>query len=153
MWLRHRRWDLWVASCILCDHRTKNYVKDIVCVIYCALQMQVDTEFVKYGRDTRGGKDGRCVGLTTLPSSCADGIEILGSLTSLNPNGLSRDIFNLFTFTFLYIHVCKRQKYTCNARVHAAKAYRGRRRIHPLILNVIAVSGQRLVPAHRTVIK
>jgi hypothetical protein len=30
-------------------------------------------------------KDGRCVGLTTLPPLCADCIQILGALTSWNP--------------------------------------------------------------------
>jgi hypothetical protein len=36
------------------------------------------------------GKDGRCVGLTTLSSSCADCLEILGPPTSWSPRGLSR---------------------------------------------------------------
>jgi len=34
-----------------------------------------------------GGKGGRCVGLTTLPSSCADCLEILGALFSWSPYG------------------------------------------------------------------
>jgi hypothetical protein len=33
-------------------------------------------------------KDGRCVGLTTLPLSCVDCVEILGASTSWSPKGL-----------------------------------------------------------------
>jgi len=40
-----------------------------------------------------GGKGGRCLGLTTLPPSCADCPEILGSSTSWSPQDLYRDIF------------------------------------------------------------
>jgi hypothetical protein len=36
-----------------------------------------------------GGKGSRCVGLTTLPLSCSDCVEILGASTSWNPKGLS----------------------------------------------------------------
>jgi hypothetical protein len=36
-----------------------------------------------------GGKDGRCVGLTTLPPSCADCLKILGASTCWSPRGLS----------------------------------------------------------------
>ena len=42
-----------------------------------------------------GGKDGRCVGLTILPPSCADCVEILGASTSWTAVGLLR---NSFTF-------------------------------------------------------
>jgi hypothetical protein len=35
-------------------------------------------------------KGGLCLGLTTLPSSCADCLEILGALTFCNPMDLSR---------------------------------------------------------------
>jgi hypothetical protein len=33
------------------------------------------------------GKGGRCVGLTTLPPSCADCLKISGSLNLLEPSG------------------------------------------------------------------
>ena len=39
-----------------------------------------------------GGKGGRCVGLTTLPPSCADCLEILGASTSWSPKGSSRSV-------------------------------------------------------------
>jgi hypothetical protein len=42
------------------------------------------------------GKGGRCVGLTTLPPSCADCLEILAASTSLNPQGLSGPVMGLF---------------------------------------------------------
>jgi len=38
------------------------------------------------------GKRGRCVGLTTLPPSCADCLEILGASSSWSPKSLSRFI-------------------------------------------------------------
>jgi len=37
-----------------------------------------------------GGKDGRCVTLTTLPSSGADCLEILGASAFWNPQALSK---------------------------------------------------------------
>jgi hypothetical protein len=45
-----------------------------------------------------GGKDGRCVRLTTLPPSCADCLKILGASTSWNPQGLSRPVMGLVFF-------------------------------------------------------
>jgi hypothetical protein len=38
------------------------------------------------------GKDGRCVGLSTLPPSSADSLEVLGVSTSWSPKGLSRPV-------------------------------------------------------------
>ena len=43
-------------------------------------------------RNLSWGKDGRCVGLTTLPPSCADCLEILGVSTSWSPKGQSRPV-------------------------------------------------------------
>jgi len=37
-------------------------------------------------------KGGRCVGLTALPPSCADCLEIPGVLTLWSANGLSRPV-------------------------------------------------------------
>ena len=47
-----------------------------------------------------GGKCGRCVGLTTLPPSCADCLEFLAASTSCSPKGLSSPAMGL-----LYIHI------------------------------------------------
>ena len=47
------------------------------------------------GRSTIGGKEGRCVGLTSLPHSCADCLEILGASTSCGPKGLARPAMRL----------------------------------------------------------
>ena len=47
-------------------------------------------------------RPGRCVGLTTLPHSCADCLEIWGPSTSWNPQGLARSVHGCFTFTFIY---------------------------------------------------
>jgi hypothetical protein len=38
------------------------------------------------------GKDDRCLGLTTLPPSCVDCLEILGAWTSWNPKDLSTTV-------------------------------------------------------------
>jgi len=35
---------------------------------------------------------GRCIGLTTLPPSCVDCLEILGASISWNPQDLSRPV-------------------------------------------------------------
>ena len=43
------------------------------------------------------GKGGRGVGLTTLPSSCADCLEILTVLTSCSPKGLPKPVTDYFT--------------------------------------------------------
>jgi hypothetical protein len=51
---------------------------------------------------TNGGKGGRCVGLTTLPTSCADCLKNLEASTSWNPNGLSRPVMGL-----LYLYLSK----------------------------------------------
>jgi hypothetical protein len=42
-----------------------------------------------------GGKGGRCVGLTTLPPSCADCLKNLGASTSWIPKGLSRPVMGM----------------------------------------------------------
>jgi hypothetical protein len=52
-----------------------------------------------------GGKSGWCVGLTTLPPSCADCAEILGASTSWNHKGLSTPVMGLFYL--LITHCCK----------------------------------------------
>ena len=39
-----------------------------------------------------GGKSGCCVGLTTLPLSCASCVEILGAPTSWSHKGLSQPV-------------------------------------------------------------
>jgi len=49
-------------------------------------------------RNLLRGKGGRFLGLTTLPPSCADRLEILGASTSWNPQGLYRNFF-IFCFT------------------------------------------------------
>jgi hypothetical protein len=36
-----------------------------------------------------GGKDGRCLGMTTLPPSCADRLKVLGVSNSWSSKGLS----------------------------------------------------------------
>jgi hypothetical protein len=49
-----------------------------------------------------GDKGGRCVGLTTLPPSCADCLKNLGASTSWNPQGLLRSVMGLL-YIFLIL--------------------------------------------------
>jgi len=55
----------------------------------------VDTAYDKsqYPGYPLGGKGGRCVGLTTSPSSCTDRLEILVASNSWSPKALYRDRF------------------------------------------------------------
>jgi len=53
--------------------------------------IQISTRAVVYS----GGTGGRCLGLTTLPPSCADFLKVLGAPTSWPPKGLSRPVMGL----------------------------------------------------------
>ena len=48
-----------------------------------------------YWEGGEGGKVGRCVGLTTLPLSCVDCVEIWEPQTPGTPQGLSRNVMGL----------------------------------------------------------
>jgi hypothetical protein len=54
-------------------------------------------------RNIPGGKDGRCVRLTTSPPSCADCHENLGAQTSRNPLGHTGPIMGLlYLYTYMF---------------------------------------------------
>jgi hypothetical protein len=53
-----------------------------------------------------GGKGGVCVGLTNLPPSCADCLEILAASTSWSPKGLSRPVMGLLYLFLLINDLC-----------------------------------------------
>jgi hypothetical protein len=53
----------------------------------------------EYQKYLLGGKDGRCVGLTTLPPSCGKLSWNLGTSTFWNPQGLSRPVMGLLYLT------------------------------------------------------
>jgi hypothetical protein len=58
------------------------------------------------------GKDGRCVGLTTLPTSCADCLEILEPQPPGTPKGLSRPVAGklyLLHTTMKLLHACQKR--------------------------------------------
>jgi hypothetical protein len=55
------------------------------------------------------GKGGRCVGLTTLPPSRADYLEILGASNSWKPKGLSKPVQGLFYRYLLHLSEDKAQ--------------------------------------------
>ena len=59
-----------------------------------------------------GGKGGRCVGLTTLPSSCADCLQNLRVSDSWKPQGLSRPVMGLlYSQTQLVMSILLRSFY------------------------------------------
>jgi len=51
----------------------------------------------------RGGKDGGCVGLITVPPLFADYLEILGYQTYWSPKGVSRSVYaELYRFVYIW---------------------------------------------------
>jgi hypothetical protein len=62
-----------------------------------------------YQESTVGGKCGRCVRLTTLPTSCVDCLKILAAWTSRNPWGLCR---NVQGWIYLYLYLSMRFYFT-----------------------------------------
>jgi hypothetical protein len=62
----------------------------------------------------RGCKGGRCVGVTTLPPSCADCLEILGTSTFWKPKVLSCFIFEVREAT----HVVGISNVFCSAELN-----------------------------------
>ena len=71
------------------------------------------------------GKGGRCVGLTTLPSSCTDCLEILETSTSWDPKGLSRPLQGLlypfFRVLCMFIDGSAPQQISCGSLVAAIR--------------------------------
>jgi hypothetical protein len=75
---------------------------------------EMSTKSISWGGGG-GGKGGRCVGLTTLPPSCANCLDILGASNSWNPQGLSRPVMCLlclFFSDFFFCALCRH--YVCN---------------------------------------
>jgi hypothetical protein len=56
-----------------------------------------------------GGEGGRCIGLTTLPLSRADCLEILGASNSWDPQGLSRPVMGLLCLFYSCWQVSKEE--------------------------------------------
>jgi hypothetical protein len=60
------------------------------------------------------GEVGLCVGLTTLPPSSADCLEILGASTSWSPKGLSRPVKGYLYLYLLFLrHIVFRSRFVC----------------------------------------
>jgi hypothetical protein len=70
----------------------------------------------EYRRFSMGGKDGRCIGLTTLPPSCADCLEILGTSTSWIPWGLCRPVQGQLYLTISQFDIGAEGGEVCNVR-------------------------------------
>ena len=60
----------------------------------------------------RGVKGCRCVGLTILPTSCADCLGNMGALTPWNPLGFSRPVMGLLYLYIWSVISCTRTLYT-----------------------------------------
>jgi len=73
------------------------------------------------------GKDGRCVGLTIVPPSCAECHEIWEPQLPGNPQGLSRPAMGLLYLTFFCVYSVYVQthavdkKWGCLTMVHTSK--------------------------------
>jgi hypothetical protein len=61
---------------------------------YCPV-FDSDSNRIEYQEYHLGLSGSRCVGLTTLPPSCADCLVILGAPDSCNPRSLSRSVQGL----------------------------------------------------------
>ena len=65
----------------------------------------VDSALIEMStRDVSWGKGGRCIGLTTLPPSCVNCVEILEASTSWSRKGLSRPV--MIWLIFIKKHQC-----------------------------------------------
>ena len=56
---------------------------------------EMSIRIIFLGGGGSGGEGGRCIGLTTLPTLSDNCLEILGTLTSRKPEGLSRHLRGL----------------------------------------------------------
>ena len=65
------------------------------------------------------GKGGQCIGLISLPPSCADSLLNLGVSTSWNPQGLSRSVMGLL---YLFTSLNKEVLHTIRAEAANIKA-------------------------------
>jgi hypothetical protein len=81
---------------LVCAANSLATIPTVVVTLSYISQLQICADALHFAEvlDTYlpGGKDGRCVGLTTLPPSSADCVEILAASTSWNPKGLSRPV-------------------------------------------------------------
>ena len=102
------RWRSWLRHCAT-SRKVAGSIPDGVTGIFhrhnpsdrtMALWVDSASNRNEYQEYFLGGKGGRCVGLTTLPPSCADCLVNLGASTSWNPQGLFRPVMG-FLYLFL----------------------------------------------------
>jgi hypothetical protein len=72
---------------------------------HCGSEFDSASNRNEYQESFLGGEYGRCVGLTILPPSCADFLEIPGA-SSWNPKGLSRPVVGKL-YLYLLVQFCK----------------------------------------------
>jgi hypothetical protein len=71
-----------------------------------------------------GGKGGRCIGLTTLPSSCADCLEKSGSLNLLESSG------SVKACNGIGLHFTSQPRYTCVSCTRVAPTAKQRKEVN-----------------------
>jgi len=104
------RWRSWLRHCSI-TRKVAGSISDGVIAIFIDIALPAElwhwdglsaSNRNEYQEYLQGGKGGRCVGLTTLPPSSADCLEILGASTSWKPQGLYRPVLGLFYLSFFY---------------------------------------------------
>jgi len=111
---RHTQWRSWLRHCAT-NRKVAGSIPDGVIGIFhltrsfgprCGPWFDSASKRNKYQEYFLGGKGGRCVGLTTVPPSCADRLEIWVPQPPETPRpcpGLSWDCFTLYPFCFTAI--------------------------------------------------
>ena len=105
------RWRRWLRHCAT-SRKVAGSISDLV-IGFC-VDLILLTAICPWGRLRLwqnlvpeifpGGKGGRCVGLTALPPSCEDILEILGASNSCSPKGLSRTVMRQLLQSALILH-------------------------------------------------
>ena len=96
-WLRQRAKSPKVAGSIYDVTGIFHWINPWGCTVPLWVSFILLTEMST--KDIAWGKDGRCVRLTTLPPSCTDCLEILGTSTSCSPKGLSGPVMGQLYFS------------------------------------------------------
>ena len=89
---------LWRSCLRICSTSPKvagSIPDDIIGIFHWHNPFYPRADSASKGEYFLGGKGDRCIGLTTLPPSCADCIE---ALISWNPQGVSRPVMGLLYF-------------------------------------------------------
>ena len=95
---RDTRWRSWLMHCATSWEVAGSFPDGVIAIFHwrnptgrtMALGKTQGLTEMRDQEYSLGRKGGRCVGLTTLPSTCVDCLQILGTSTSWIPQGLNR---------------------------------------------------------------